>query len=269
MTTTTLNNGIQMPLLGLGVYDMHNDEAINAVIHALQTGYRLIDTAAMYNNEEQVGIGIRNSGIAREEIFVTTKVNNLDQGYDATLRAFEVSMQKLNVGHIDLYLVHWPIRSKRKDTWKALEKLYEEKQVRAIGVANYLEPFLDELSTYANHVPAVNQVEFSPWLYLDNLLQRCRRDGTVLQSYTPLVRGQKFSDPRIQQLAQKYQKTPAQMVLRWNIQLGVSAIPKSSSPKRIEENFSIFDFEINAEDMQLLCSMNEGYRVVDDPITYF
>jgi diketogulonate reductase-like aldo/keto reductase len=268
MIHRTLNTGASIPLLGLGVYDMHNDEAVAAVTHALRSGYRLVDTASMYGNEEQVGIGVRNSGVPREEIFVTTKVNNNQQGYDDTLRAFDESLEKLDIGYIDLYLLHWPIRGTRKQTWKAMEYLYENKMVRAIGVANYLLPFLEELSTYANIVPAVNQVEFSPWLYLDDLLQHCNSKGIVMQSYTPLVRGKKFSDPRIQQLAAKYGKTPSQVILRWNVQLGVSTIPKSSNPARIEENIDIFDFEIQPEDMLLLCSMNQNYRVVDDPMDY-
>ena len=266
---TKLNNNTEMPLLGLGVYDMHDDEAVRAVEYALKTGYRLIDTASMYGNEVQVGEAVRNSGIRRDEIFVTTKVNNTDHGYESTLRAFETSFKKLDIGHIDLYLVHWPIRYKRKETWKALEYLYDQKMVRAIGVANYLIPFLEELETFANITPAVNQVEFSPWLYMEDLLETCRAKGVVLQSYTPLVRGKKFDDPRIQKLCAKYGKTPAQIILRWNLQLGVSTIPKSSNPKRIEENFNIFDFEIAEEDMTILCRMDEGYRVVDDPMSFF
>jgi diketogulonate reductase-like aldo/keto reductase len=266
---TRLNNNIEMPMLGLGVYDMHNDEAVAAVEHALKTGYRLIDTASMYGNEEQVGMAVRNSGIPRREIFVTTKVNNTDQGYDSTLRAFENSMTKLDIGHIDLYLVHWPIRHKRKETWKALEHLYDQKMVRAIGVANYLLPFLNELESYANIVPAVDQVEFSPWLHLADLLAHTKSKGIVLQSYTPLVRGKKFHDPRIQQLCTRYNKTPSQIILRWNLQLGVSTIPKSSNPKRIEENFNVFDFEISEEDMKVLNNMNENFRVVDDPMEIF
>lgn len=264
-----MNTGASMPLLGLGVYDMHDDEAVQAVGHALKTGYRLIDTAAMYGNEKQVGIAVRDSGIPREEIFVTTKVNNTQQGYDQALRAFEESMQKLDIGYIDLYLVHWPIKGKRKETWKALERLYDEKQVKAIGVANYLVPFLEELSTYANMTPALDQVEFSPWLYLEDLHSYTSERGIALQAYTPLVRGRKFSDPRIQALKRKYGKTEAQIVLRWLLQLGISAIPKSSNPARIEENFDVFDFTISTEDMKMLGSMNEDYRVVDDPMDYF
>ena len=258
-----------MPLLGLGVYDMHGEETVQAVTQALKTGYRLIDTAAMYGNEEQVGMAVRDSGIPRGEIFVTTKVNNTSHGYDQALRAFDESMKKLEIGHIDLYLVHWPIRDKRKDTWKALERLYDEKQVKAIGVANYLIPFLDELSTYANIAPALDQVEFSPWLYLKDLHAYTAERNIALQAYTPLVRGRKFNDPRIRALKEKYGKTEAQVILRWLLQLGISAIPKSSNPARIEENFDVFNFTISPEDMQLLGSMNEGYRVVDDPMEYF
>jgi diketogulonate reductase-like aldo/keto reductase len=264
----TLNTGAKMPLLGLGVYDMHGDEAVQAVGHALRTGYRLIDTASMYGNEEQVGIGVRNSGIPREDIFVTTKVNNTQHGYDESLRAFDESMKKLDIGHIDLYLVHWPIPGKRKDTWKALERLFEEKQVRAIGVANYLIPFLGELSAYANVVPALDQVEFSPWLYRKDLHAYTAERGIALQAYTPLARGRKFNDPRLLELRKKYGRTEAQIILRWMLQLGISAIPKSSNPRRIEENFDVFGFSLAHEDMEVMGSMNEDFRVVDDPMVY-
>ncbi|HRG78610.1 MAG TPA: aldo/keto reductase, partial [Cyclobacteriaceae bacterium] len=172
---TTLNNGINMPLLGLGVYDMYNREAEEAVTNALEIGYRLIDTAAMYKNETEIGNAIRASAVPRKEIFLTTKVADGDQGYDNTLRAFDESNRKLNSEYIDLYLVHWPIKKTRKDTWRALEKLYADKRVRAIGVANYLIPFLNELDTYGKVTPAVDQVEFSPYLFLEDLLNECKR----------------------------------------------------------------------------------------------
>lgn len=263
-----LNTGAEMPLLGLGVYDMHNDEAIEAVVHALKTGYRLIDTAAMYGNEEQVGVAVKRSGVPREEIFVTTKVNNAQQGYDSTMRAFDDSMKKLDIGYIDLYLLHWPIKGKRKDTWKAMEKLFEEKKVNAIGVANYLLPFMLELETYGNVTPAVNQVEFSPWLYLSDLLQYCSEKNIIMQAYTPLARGKKFKDARLLSIAEKHGKSPAQVIIRWNLQLGVSPIPKSSNPSRIEENFDVFDFYLDEMDMAALSSMNENFRVVDNPMDY-
>ncbi|MEY2595675.1 MAG: hypothetical protein RI965_947 [Bacteroidota bacterium] len=263
---TSLNNGNQMPLLGLGVYDMYAEEAVQAVRFALQTGYRLIDTAAMYENEKQIGEGIRTSGISRDEIFLTTKVNNPDQGYDQTLKAFDESLKKLNTDYIDLYLIHWPIKGKRKETWKAIETLYLNKRVKNIGVANYLLPFLKELEEYSNIVPAVNQMEFSPYLFLENEWQYCKQHQIVLQAYTPLVRGQKFNDPRLQALALKYKKTPAQIILRWSIQQGISSIPKSANPLRIKENFEVFDFVIEQTDIQQINSWNENFRIVDNPM---
>jgi diketogulonate reductase-like aldo/keto reductase len=266
---TTLNNGISMPLLGLGVYDMYQKEAIQAVLWALEIGYRLIDTASMYRNETEIGEAVRQSQVPRNELFITTKVNNIDQGFDKTLRAFDQSMQKLNCDYIDLYLVHWPLRSTRKDTWLALEKLYQEGRVKAIGVANYLIPFLEELKSYAQVVPTANQVEFSPYLYLSDLLKYCQNQSIQLQAYTPLIRGQKNNDPKLLTLAEKYSKTPAQIILRWALQHGVSTIPKSSNLNRLQENFNVFDFEISAEDMQKIDNFNENFRVVDDPMSYF
>lgn len=265
--TTTLNNGIVMPLLGLGVFDMYKKEAETAVSDALEVGYRLIDTAAMYTNEVEIGNAIRSSSVPRQEIFLTTKVHNTDQGFDSTLRAFEVSAKKLNAGYIDLYLVHWPIRKGRKETWKALERLYAEKQVRAIGVANYLLPFLEELWTYAEVVPVVNQVEFSPYLFLEDLLKECQQRQIVLQAYSPLVRGARMNDPKLVVMAAKYGKTPAQIILRWAVQLGVSTIPKTVRLERMKENFDIFDFEITAEDILQISNFHENLRVVDDPMT--
>lgn len=265
----TLNNGNQMPLLGLGVYDMYKREAEQAVLWALETGYRLIDTAEMYNNEAEIGNAIRESGINRAEIFVTTKVNNNAHGFEQTLRAFDASMQKLNIEYIDLYMVHWPVKQGRKETWLALEKLYSEGRVKAIGVANYLEPFLSELESYASIMPAVNQVEFSPYLYLSKLLDVCKQSNIQLQAYTPLVRGLRMNDSKLQSIAKKYDKTPAQMILRWAMQHGVSSIPKSVNLGRIRENFAIFDFQITETDMKLMDNFNENLRVVDDPMDLF
>ena len=264
---TELNNGVSMPLLGLGVYDMYNQEAERAIHQALEIGYRLIDTASMYGNEVEVGNAIRQSGLPRQDIFLTTKVNDSDHGYDQAMRAFESSQRKLNCEYIDLYLIHWPIRNKRQDTWRALERLYQEGQVRAIGIANYLLPFLDELLPSAVVVPTVNQVEFSPYLFLEDLLQRCQQEKIVLQAYTPLVRGERFNDPKLLGLAQKYGKTPAQIILRWALQLGVSTIPKSANPKRLMENFDLFDFSISDTDMAYLATFNEDYRIVPSPIS--
>lgn len=255
-----------MPMLGLGVYDVYGLAAERAIVHAIQTGYRLVDTASFYQNEKEVGNAIHQSGINRNEIFVTTKIWHSDQGYDSALRAYDASLKKMGLDYVDLYLIHWPIKQKRKDTWRALEKLYEEKRVRAIGVANYLVPFLKEMETYANMAPMVNQIEFSPWLNLQQELKYCQSKNIQLQSYTPLVRGQKFNDPVVQSLSLKHKKTPAQIILRWNLQLGVSTIPKSGNPIRIDENFNVFDFRLTDEDMTALGNLNENYRVVEDPM---
>ena len=258
-----------MPLLGLGVYDMYGSEAEEAVLDALSIGYRLIDTANLYKNETEVGNAVRKSGIKREDIFVTTKLGNSDQGYESTLRAFDESMNKLAIEYIDLYLIHWPIRGRRRESWLALEKLYSEKRVKSIGVANYLIPFLDEMNEYASITPAVNQVEFSPYLYLTELEAYCKSKNIQLQSYTPLVRGKKFTDPTLQKIASNYGKSPAQIILRWNIQKGISAIPKSSNKQRLQENFNLFDFSIDENDMNTLNNLNENFRVVDNPMDYF
>ena len=237
----TLSNGIQMPLLGLGVYDMHNKEAEQAVINALEIGYRLIDTAAMYNNETEIGNAVMQSGLPRNEIFITTKVANPDHGFDSALKAFDTSMKKLNMDYVDLYLVHWPIKGKRKETWLALEKLYAEKRVRAIGVANYLIPFLNELSMHATTMPVLDQVELTPWLFQKDLLDYCKERKIQLQSYSPITRGKKFDDRRLMNLCEKYDKSPAQIILRWDIEHSISTIPKSSGKKRLMENFDVFN----------------------------
>ena len=266
---TTLNNGVKMPLLGLGVYDMYRKEAEEAVTNALQIGYRLIDTAAMYRNETEIGNAIKNSSISRKDIFITTKVDNSEQGYDHTLRGFEKSLKKINVNYIDLYLIHWPIKSTRKDTWKALEKIYADKMVRAIGVANYLIPFLKEQESYATTMPTVNQVEFSPYLFLSDLLDYCKNKKIQLQAYTPLVRGLHLKDNKLVAMAEKYGKTPAQIILRWALQHGVSTIPKSSNLIRLKENFDVFDFNILPADMNKIDAFNENFRVVEDPMDLF
>jgi diketogulonate reductase-like aldo/keto reductase len=266
---TKLNNGLQMPLFGLGAWDMYGKEAEQATLDALELGYRLIDTATLYRNEKEIGNAVRKSGIARSEIFVTTKVPDSQQGYDSTLKAFDESMKVMNIDYIDLYLVHWPVKRKRKETWKALEYLFNHKQVKAIGVANYLMPFLKELETYCAITPVVNQLEFSPWLYLKDELQYCHQHHIQLQSYSPLTRGKKFNDERLLKLCAKYDKTPAQIILRWNIEHGISVIPKSSNKKRLQENFDIFNFSLSKEDVEWMDGFNENFRVVDNPMNMF
>ena len=263
---STLSNGIKMPLLGLGVYDMYQAAAEQAVLDALEIGYRLIDTASLYNNEKEIGNAVSKSNIARKEIFITTKVGNSDHGYDETLRAFDDSLQKLQMDYVDLYLVHWPIKGRRKETWLALEKLYADKRVKAIGVANYLIPFLKELSSYASLVPMLDQVEFTPWLFQNELLHYCKERNIQLQSYSPITRGKKFDDPRLVQLYKKYDKTPAQIILQWNLAHGISTIPKSSSKERLQENFDSQFFSLSAADIIFMDGFNENFRICDDPM---
>jgi len=263
---TTLNTGAQMPLLGLGVYNMYGEAAVTAITFALQIGYRLIDTASMYKNEAEVGKAVRGCGIPRADVFVTTKLNNINHGYDNTLKAFDHSLQLLNVNYIDLYLMHWPIKNQRKNTWRAMEYLLETKQVKAIGVANYLLPFLQEMEGYGNIAPAVNQIEFSPFLNNKETHQYCINAGIQLQAYTPLTKGKMFTNPTIQRLCNTYNKTPAQIILRWNLQLCVSAIPKSANPTRQRENFDVFGFEITESDMTEINNLNQDFRVVENPM---
>ena len=268
MHNIQLNNGIEMPLLGLGVYDMYQQQAEQAVETALEIGYRLIDTASMYENEQEIGNAIKHTGVKRASIFLTTKLNNTDHGYDAALKAFDTSLKKLGQDYVDLYLIHWPIKEGRQASWKAIEKIYEQGRAKAIGVANYTIPLLEELAGYSNIVPALNQVEFTPWLFQGDLLNHCKIQGTQLQSYSPITRGIKFSDERLIQLCEKYQKTPAQIILNWNFQLGVSTIPKSSSKERLQENFDASNFTLSSEDVQFMNTFNEGFRICDDPAIF-
>ena len=265
---TKLNNGIEMPMLGLGVYDMYQQQAEQAVVDAIEIGYRLIDTASMYENEREIGNGIKNSGVDRAEIFLTTKLNNTDHGYEQALKAFDKSMDLLGMDYVDLYLIHWPMKEGRADSWKAVEKIYTEGRAKAIGVANYTSPFLKELANYSSIVPAVNQIEFTPWLFDRDTYHDCKQKGIQLQSYSPITRGIKFSDERIVALSDKYQKTPAQIILNWNLQLGVSTIPKSSQKQRLQENFDAVNFKLDAQDVEFMNTFNEGFRICDDPLIF-
>jgi len=260
-----LNNGVLMPQLGLGVYKVREGEEVkNAVRWAIEAGYRHIDTAALYENEAGVGEAIRESGVPREEIFVTTKVWNTDQGYEKTLKAFEASRKRLGFEYVDLYLVHWPGRDKFIDTYRALEKLLSEGLVRAIGVSNFKEHHLERLMAETSIVPAVNQVEFHPRLQQKSLLEYCRAKGIALEAWAPLMKGQ-LDHPVLVRLAAKYGKSPAQIVLRWHIQLGVIAIPKSVHRERIFANADIFDFELAPEEMAEIGTMDENHRFGKDP----
>ena len=264
-TKWKLNNGVEIPVLGLGTYLSTGSEAYEATLFALQNGYRHIDTATFYANETEIGKAVKDSGIDRNEIFVTTKLWNSDQGYDSALRAFEKSLNNFGFDYVDLYLIHWPLTGKRKDSWKALERIYEEKAARSIGISNYTIRHIEELKTYANVMPVVNQVEFNPFLYQKELQEYCEENGILIEAYTPLTRGKKFNDPVLRAIAEKYAKTPAQILIRWALQVHTIVLPKSANKKRILENADIFDFEISDEDMQKLNALNEGYRITWDP----
>ena len=263
--TTTLNNGVAMPWFGLGVYKtQEGPEVEQAVAAALEAGYRLIDTAALYGNEKGVGNAIRASGIRREDIFVTTKVWNSDQGYDETLRAFEASLSRLGFDYVDLYLVHWPVKGKYKDTWRALERLYKEGYARAIGVSNFHIHHLEDLLSSCEVKPAVNQVECHPLLTQTELRKFCREQNIAFQAWAPIMKGQ-LDLPVLTELAAKYGKTPAQIVLRWDLQSDILTIPKSIRPERIRENANIFDFELSDEDMARIDALNQNSRFGADP----
>lgn len=260
---TGLNNGTEIPVLGLGTWELTGKEAEQAVLCALEAGYRHIDTASIYGNEEEVGKAIRKSGVPRREIFVTTKLWNTD--HDDPADACEASLKRLGMDYVDLYLIHWPVQGVRNRTWKFMEQLLGAGKCRAIGVSNYTIRHLRELLETAKVVPAVNQVEFTPYLYQKELMDFCRKKGIVLESYSPLTRGHKLSDPKLKAIAARYSKTPAQILIRWALQHDIVVIPKSKSKERILENSDVFNFSISAEDMKLLNSLNEDYRLCWDP----
>ena len=261
-----LHNGVQMPYFGLGVYlSKDGSEVVNAVTEALNHGYRHIDTAAIYNNEEGVGKGIQESNVDRKDVFLVSKVWNTDQGYDATLKAFDASLERLGTDYLDLYLIHWPKGELSKETWKALEKLYKEKRIRAIGVSNFLQHHLEDLLTSAEIVPMVNQMEFHPYLVQQDLVDFCKSKGIQYEAWSPLMQGNIFDLDVMKDLASKYNKTIAQIVLRWDLQKGVVTIPKSSKKERIIANSDLFDFELSEEDVQLLDGLDKSKRFGPDP----
>jgi len=265
-STVKLNNNVRIPVLGLGVYQTPPGRVTqNAVKFALSIGYRHVDTARIYGNEADVGEAVRKSGVPREQLFVTTKLWNGDQGYDSTLRACEASLKRLGFDYLDLYLIHFPVPETRKESWKAMETLLQKGKCRAIGVSNFTIPHLEDLLETHEVIPAVNQVEFHPFLYQKELLEYCQRKGIQVEAYSPLARGERFKHPRITALATKYSKTPAQLMLRWGLQHGLVVIPKSTGEERIRENSQVFDFEISSEDMKSLDSLNEDLRLNWDP----
>lgn len=265
-STTTLYNGVKMPLLGLGVYKTRDgEEVINSINYALEAGYRHFDTASFYENEEGVGEAIRSSNIPREEIFITTKVWNDDHGYETTLEAFEISNKKLGLDYVDLYLIHWPVPGKYLETWRALEHLYEEGKVKAIGMSNGMEHHLKEIINAGKYKPMVLQNEFHPRLVQQPILDFCKENSIQYESWSPFMRGQIFENEALKSVATKYKRTLAQIVIRWNLQKGVATIPKSVHKDRIFENAKVFDFEISLEDMKLIDSLDVGERTGAHP----
>lgn len=268
--TTTLHNGVKMPMLGLGVFLVEEGaELENAVKTAIQHGYRSIDTAAIYGNEEGVGRGIRQglelTGLSREDIFVTSKVWNADQGYESTIAAYETSLSKLGLEYLDLYLIHWPVAGKFTESWRALETLYKEGRVKAIGVSNFLAHQLEEVMKDAEIKPMVNQMEHHPRLIQKELQAFCKEHGVQFEAWSPLMQGKLLDNVELTEIGAKYGKSVAQVILRWNLQNGVVTIPKSTKEHRIVENASLFDFELKKEDMELIDSLDQNVRVGPDP----
>ncbi len=266
-----LNTGAEMPMLGFGVFQVPNNATAAAVGTALRAGYRSIDTATLYRNEDQVGAAIRDSGISRDELFVTTKVWNTDQGYDQTLRAFDVSLGRLEMEFVDLYLIHWPLpaRDRYVDTWRALEKLYADGRARAIGVSNFQIAHLERLLGETGVVPAVNQVELHPYLAQGALREYQDAHSIVTEAWSPIGRGGPLlADPVVTAIAADHGKSSAQVVLRWHVQNRIVAIPRSVTPSRIAENIDIFDFELTADQMAALDGLNRDERIGPDPDTF-
>jgi 2,5-diketo-D-gluconate reductase A len=265
--TITLDNGVEIPQLGLGVWQIEDDLVTEVVTSALAAGYRHVDTAAAYRNEAGVGRAIAAAELPRDELFITTKVWNNDQGYDSTLKAFDASMAKLGLDYLDLYLIHWQSLKQDKyvDTWKAFEQLYADKRVRAIGVSNFHIPALQRLFDETDLRPAVNQIELHPALPQDELRAFNAESDIVTEAWSPLAQGELLTHQTLKTLAGKHRKTPAQVVIRWHLQLGNVVIPKSKTPSRIAENIDVFDFELDNEDMAAIADLETGVRTGGDP----
>lgn len=268
--TTTLHNGVKMPWLGLGVFKVEEGQSvIDTVRTAIKHGYRSIDTAAIYRNEEGVGQGIREgikeAGISRKDLFITSKVWNSDFGYDTTLAAYEESLRKLGLDYLDLYLIHWPVAGKYKDTWRALETIYKEGRVKAVGVSNFQIHHLKDVMEEAEVIPMVNQVEYHPSLTQKDLQSFCQEHSIQLEAWSPLMQGKLLEQPILKEIGAAYNKSVAQVILRWDLQNGVVTIPKSINENRIVENASIFDFELTSDDMKRIDDLNKNERTGPDP----
>ncbi|GEN82713.1 glyoxal reductase [Sporosarcina luteola] len=263
----TLANGVEMPQLGLGVYKMTNpEETVRAISYALEVGYKAIDTAAIYENEKETGEAVRQSGIPREQLFITSKVWNTDQGYDETLKAFEATLERLGMDYLDLYLTHWPVAGKYVDTYRAIERLYDEKLIRATGVSNHHIHHLEEIFKVANVKPMVNQIELHPRLTQEPLRDFCKENSSmVVTSWSPLARGGLLDNALLQEIGEKYGKTAAQIIIRWHLQNGLVVIPKSVTPERIQSNIDVNDFELTSDEMKKVDALNKDERTGTNP----
>lgn len=272
-STLTLSNGVKIPCIGFGTWKMPDEVVEDAVSNAISCGYRHIDTAAAYFNEVGVGKGIKKSGIAREELFVTSKLPNVDHGYEKVLASFHESLKRLNLDYLDLYLIHWPVVEEQKDryeediieTWRAFEKLYEEGKIRAIGVSNFMVEHLEILLKHSKIKPMVNQIQLNPQCTEDKLRAFCKENNICMEGWSPLIQGKAFEIDILQDMAKKYNKTIAQICIRFVFQLGVIPIPKSANPDRIANNADIFNFEISEEDMKAIASLNVYGRIGNEP----
>ncbi|WP_334322649.1 aldo/keto reductase [Gilliamella apicola] len=262
----SLSNSVSIEQLGFGTFKIvDQQEANNAVMTALNNGYRAFDTAQLYNNEKILGEAFVNSGVARQELFLTTKVSNLNQGYEQTLKSFEQSLKDLQTDYLDLFLVHWPLKNHFFDTWKAIEQLYETKMVRAIGVCNFHQSHFELLKTRANIKPMINQIEIHPYLVQKELIEYLNKEQIAIEAWSPLARGRVVEEPLLINIGQKYQKSSSQVTLRWHVQKDLIVIPKSVNPLRIAENMQIFDFELTDTEMQQIDSLNEDFRTGPNP----
>lgn len=268
--TAVLNDGVEIPRLGFGVFQVPPDETQEVVEEALTVGYRHVDTAAAYRNEAGVGAAIAASGIPREDVFVTTKLWNSQQGYDSTLRAFEKSLARLRMDRVDLYLIHWPMPTEDRflDTWRAFERLQEQGLTRSIGVSNFRIEDLRRLEREADYLPSVNQIELHPRMQQPELRAWHAEHAIATEAWSPLAQGELLSEPTIETIAAHHERTPAQTILRWHLQLGNVVIPKSATPERIRENFEVFDFELSEDDMAALARLDAAERIGPDPGTF-
>ncbi|MCY8938023.1 aldo/keto reductase [Peribacillus frigoritolerans] len=264
--TITLHNGVKMPQLGFGVFKVKNgNETVESVKKAVEVGYRAIDTAAIYENEEGVGQAIRECGVPREELFITSKVWNTEQGYDTTLKAFEDSLKRLGLEYLDLYLIHWPGKDKYLETWRALEKLYKDGKVKSIGVSNFHIHHLENLLANSEVKPVVNQIELHPLLTQVEIRDYCAKHEIKVESWSPLGRGNLLEEPTINHISKKHGKSPAQVLIRWHLQHDLVVIPKSITPSRIKENAQVFDFSLSLNEMNQIDALNKNERFGSNP----